>query len=884
MRISKTTFLFIMKTPLFFLIGFMLSAQLFAQSEITGQVTDENGEPLAGASVILIENNKGTATNENGVYLFEGLNSGEYHLRVSFVGYESETRKTKIPEGFERGILHIQMLSKIVGLNDVVVSATRAGSKAPFSYSNIQKEELERNNLGQDVPFLLRWTPSAVVNSDAGAGIGYTGIRIRGTDPTRINVTINGIPLNDAESQGVFWVDLPDFVSSTENIQIQRGVGTSTNGAGAFGATINLNTTTVHEQAYAAFGGTLGSFNTWKSNVQFGSGLLNQKFTLDGRLSKIHSDGYIDRAEVDLESFFFSAAYLGKKSAVRFNLFSGHEVTYQAWNGVPVQYANDDELRKFNVSGIEKTNGAPHDNEVDDYTQTHAQLVFNHQFNRNWNLNLAAHYTHGEGFFEQYKALEDFSDYGLNNIPITQGDAALNIALDSLYGAYTDERINLEVDSVFIFTEAPPWEDTIYQITASYNKTDLIRRRWLDNDFYGATWALNYIRNDNRMQVTFGGGWHQYTGDHFGEIIWADLLPAGTEPNHRYYFGTGEKTDFNVFGKLSYDLGASLTSFLDLQYRSVDYEITGTDNDRVDLSTSDNLGFFNPKFGLFYDLKSNTKLYASVAIANREPNRGDYKENRKQGLENPKPETLLNTEVGLRHSWRKAMVNVNFYHMNYKDQLVLTGQVNDVGGALKTNVPTSYRMGVEVAGGLDVAKKLKFEGNLTLSQNKIKSFTEYRDNWDTGIQDVIEHGETDIAFSPNIIASGVFTFDSHNDDNYHIENRLSISLSGKYVGKQFIDNTSNDKSSLPAYFFSDLSFLYCLNTKFAKTIEFKFLIRNLLNNKFSSNAWTYRFQSAFYNPVPDDPYAVAEGDGVYNLTGLFPQAGINFLTGINLKF
>ena len=810
--------------------AFLLSSQLFAQADLRGQVTDENGEPLIGASVILLEMKKGTSSDENGLYFFEGLTSGAYNVRVSYIGYEPETRKTKIPEGFDRGILHVQMTKRTISLDDIVVSATRATGKAPFTYSNIDKETLEQNNLGQDVPFLLRWTPSTVVNSDAGAGFGYTGIRVRGTDPTRINVTINGIPLNDAESQGVFWVNLPDFASSTENIQVQRGVGTSTNGSGDFGATINMNTSKIHKKAYGEFNGSIGSFNTWKTNFEFGSGLLNDKFTFDGRLSKINSDGYIDRADVDLTSFFVSGAYLGEKSTLRLNVFSGSEVTYQAWNGVPAQYVNDDELRKFNVSGTEKS-GIPHDNEVDDYTQTHYQLLYNTQFNPNLSLSLAGHYTKGEGFFEQYKAGESLEDYGF-------------------------ECSNCE--------------------------TDLIRRRWLDNDYYGATWAFSYLRNDNRLRMTFGGSFSQYKGDHFGEIIWANFLPDGTSPNHQYYFGTGDKTDLNIYLKTGYDLTPNLSAFVDLQFRKVDYEIIGIDNDLRDVTNSDKLNFFNPKVGLFYDLKENSKLYASFAVANREPNRNDYTDS-PSGIK-PNHESLYNTEIGWRQTWGKATLSINAYHMLYNDQLVLTGQINDVGAAIRVNVPDSYRAGLEFSGGLDLSKKLTLGGNLTLSQNKIKSFTEYRDNWDTWGQEQIEHNDTDIAFSPNVIAGGDLTYHVFRESLKEENKALSFSLFGKYVGEQFIDNTSNENTILEAYFFSDFRIQYDFRTKFLKEVSLKLMARNIFNTQYSANAWTYRFVSEAYNPVPDDAYARLEGDGTYNLTGFYPQAGINFLAGLSVRF
>ncbi|RMG80756.1 MAG: TonB-dependent receptor [Bacteroidetes bacterium] len=852
----------------------LLPGWLAAQAVIAGQVTDESGEPLAGASVLILETKKGTSTNENGLYRLENLPPGTYTLRVSYLGYEDEIRKTNIPEGFEQGIVHVQMTRRIVELSDVVVRATRATGKAPFTRSNLDKEVLESENLGQDVPFLLRWTPSAVVTSDAGAGVGYTGIRIRGTDPTRINVTINGNPLNDAESPAVFWVDLPDFASSTESIQIQRGVGTSTNGAGAFGATISLNTTGIHEKPYAEINGSAGSFDTRKVNVKFGSGLLGDHFTLDGRVSRIHSDGYIDRATSDLSAYYFSAGYATEKQTLHFNVFSGSEVTYQAWNGVPAQYVNDEKLRRFNVSGTEKP-GDPYENEVDDYTQTHYQILYNARLNRNFDLNLGGHYTRGKGFFEQYKGGERFSDYGLS--PIDAGEVRFETGtpLEDILNTILDDRIGVAVDTV---SGAQPWLRARY----FYERTDLVRRRWLDNDFYGATWALNYLRNDNRFRLTFGGAWNQYKGDHFGQIIWSELLPAGTEPAHQYYSGTGDKTDFNAFLKTGLDFDSGLSAFLDLQFRRVDYAITGTDNDLRDVTNDDQLNFFNPKVGLFYTLNPSSGIYASFAVGNREPNRDDYTDS--PTGQKPRPETLYNTEIGWRQNRENATFEANFYHMLYKDQLVLTGQINDVGSAIRVNVPDSYRMGVELSGAVRWAKNWAFSGNLALSQNKIQNFVEYRDNWDTGGQDRIEHGETDIAFSPNVIAAGALSYALFRDKVTREDKALEVTLMGKYVSKQYIDNTSNENTVLDPWFYSDLKIEYLFKTPFAREMCLKLLARNIFDARYSTNAWTYRFNASFPGPIDGNPYGREEGDGTYNLTGFYPQAGINFLAGLTVTF
>lgn len=817
----------------------------FSQTELRGKITDESGNPLPGASIVLLESREGAIADGQGQYSFNISQPGIYHLRATYVGFEEATRQVSVREGATQVVLDFTLQEASILLDVLTVQATRAGEKSPFTYSTVKKEELQRRNLGQDVPYLLDATPSVVVTSDAGAGIGYTGLRIRGSDPTRINVTVNGIPLNDAESHNVFWVDLPDFAASTEDIQIQRGVGTSTNGAGAFGATINLNSAQFNPEPFGEITGTAGSFGTWKSSVSFGTGALGNapnspihpfthspKLTLDGRLSRIVSDGYIDRASVDLKSFYLSGAYFSEKSSLRANVFSGHEITYQAWNGVPAQWANDEKLRRFNVSGTEKP-GAPHDNEVDDYTQTHYQLIFNRELSRNWHLNLTGHYTRGFGFFEQYKADESPARYLL---------------------------------------QPPPCPDSVGACEYDY-----IRRRWLDNHFFGGIGALHFKSNSQRFQATLSGGWNQYLGDHFGEIVWGEYL-EGAEPGHRYYLGTGDKRDLSFFTKIHYSFTPWMHAFADLQYRQVDYKITGTDNDLRETDASLAYHFFNPKAGFFFDVDEKITAYASFALANREPNRSDFTD-APQGAQ-PRPERLLNTEAGLRYRSQGKAFGVNFYHMWYQNQLVLTGNINDVGAPIRTNVPDSYRLGLELTGAVALTKKLSLDANATLSRNKIKNFTEFMDNWDTWGQEVIEHGTTDIAFSPNFIAFGRLSYEVLKLE----KQQLTLALAGKHVGKQFIDNTSNENTVLDAYTVGDLQLRWVLKPGFAKEISFNLLINNLFDARYSANAWTYRYRSDGYDARPDDPYARLEGNGIYNLTGFFPQAGRNFLVGVTTRF
>jgi iron complex outermembrane recepter protein len=793
-----------------------------AQCLVTGQVTGQDGNPLPGANVVIVGTGKGAAADASGLYRIEGVRPGTYVVRASFIGYEVVEKTTVVREDVQRLILHIQMQARIITVDELVVRATRAGIKTPMTYTNLSKEELQKNNLGQDAPYMLQWTPSAVVTSDAGTGVGYTGIRIRGADPTRINVTINGIPLNDAESQNVFWVDLPDFISSTDDVQIQRGVGASTNGAGAFGATINLNTTKLRKKPYATLEGSLGSFNTMKGNVQFGTGLIGDKFTMEGRLSRISSDGFIDRASADLESYYFSGAYMGKKSSLRLNLFTGKEVTYQAWYGVPAEFVNDPQKRTFNPAGTEKE-GDPYENEVDDYGQTHVQALYNNQLGLNWNLNLALHYTRGAGFFEQYRAGQRFSNYGLENVAIGG--------------------------------------DTIA-------RTDLVRRRWLDNDFYGTTYALSYLSDNNRLEAILGGAFNIYEGAHFGQIVWAEYSPA-IAPGYRYYDNDGRKTDFNIFAKANYEVVYGLNAYLDLQFRRVVYDFVGLSPEQQSVDQTDALDFFNPKAGLWYEISKQANLYASFAVANREPNREDYTES--TVLSRPRPERLYNTEVGYRRNWSKGVLNVNFYHMFYRDQLALNGRINDVGAYTRINIDRSHRLGAEIAGGLQLTENLNLNANATLSRNRIERFTEFVDVYDADFnwtgQQPVEHENTDLAFSPQVIAMSELSWDVLKNPKKAKNHALNLSLLSKYVGKQYIDNTSDDDNAIDAYFFNDLRLTYTWKNTFVRELGLTLLAMNIFDARYESNAWSYRY---------------ILGENTLIDQGFFPQAGRSFLVGVRV--
>lgn len=792
-----------------------------AQSRLSGQITDERGEPLPGANLFLKESKQGTAADARGDYEIQNVKAGKYTLQVTYVGYKTQEEIIIFRENESQKKLNIRLSQRAFALDRLIVNATRSNERTPMTFTNLNKEEIEQNNLGQDVPYVLRWTPSAVVTSDAGAGIGYTGIRIRGTDPTRINVTINGIPLNDAESQGVFWVDLPDFISSTEDIQIQRGVGGSTNGAGAFGATINLNTASLKEEAYVLLNSSTGSFNTWKANVQFGTGLLGKGFSFDGRLSKITSDGYIDRATADLESFYLSGAYTGDKSLIRVNVFSGREITYQAWNGVSPELLDDPETRTYNSAGMEKSEEHPHEDEVDNYRQTHYQLLFSQQLPEGWNLNLALHYTKGEGYFEQYKASQSLSDYGIKEI---------NVGNETI------------------------------------SETDLIRRLWLDNDFYGGTYALNYRDGLDKIEFTLGGAYNIYEGRHFGEVIWARFA-GESELGDDYYDNDARKTDFNIYGKLNYQFTDRLNAYADLQYRRVGYQFLGFNRAGDNVTQDADLSFFNPKFGLFYQVGEQTNVYASFAVANREPNRNDYTESSPDTR--PKPERLYNTELGLRRNWQKAGLELNFYHMRYQDQLALNGQINDVGAYTRINIDDSYRLGLELSGGLDLSERLHLKGNANWSRNKVKAFTEFADSYDADFnwleQKAIERQNTDLAFSPNLITGGELSYDLIRKE----KQTARISLLSKYVGKQYIDNASDENNVLEAYTFSDVRIQYRLNPGFAKEVAFTLLLRNIFDSLYETNAWSYRYLFA--------------GEPTLS-QGFYPQAGRNFLLSMRIGF
>ena len=701
-------------------------------------------------------------------------------------------------------------------LDEVSVNALRANEKTPIAFTNILKSEIKKSNLGQDLTYLISLTPSVVTTSDAGAGIGYTGLRVRGTDPSRINVTINGIPINDSESQGVWWVNMPDFASSLDNIQIQRGVGTSTNGAAAFGASINLKTMGLNQKAYTITNNSVGSFNTLKNNIEFGSGLLNNKFTFDGRLSKISSDGYIDRASSDLKSLYLQGAYFGKKSVLKAIVFSGQERTYQAWNGVPQRYL--DTNRTFNSYTYE--------NEVDNYNQTHYQLHYNEQLNSKTNIHLATHYTHGEGYYENEKLNQDLADYGLSNVLIGN--------------------------------------DTI-------SSTDLVRRKWLNNDFGGITYSINH-KNDF-INLVIGGANNVYSGQHYGNVIWAQYMSNGLF-NHEYYKNIATKYDNNLFIKSNFQASEKTSLFLDLQSRNIEYEFNGNDIEGNSGTQEVSLEFFNPKFGLSHKMNEEQLFYGSFAVANKEPNRSDYVESSPNSR--PLHETLYDTEIGFKYSTSDFRFNANAYIMNYDNQLIKTGEINDVGYFTSENVKSSFRRGIELEGSVLLSKKLAWAANMTLSENKIDTFIQYIDSWDTGGQEEVIYTNTDLAFSPSIIWASQLT--------YNFEDNLSLDFITKYVGEQFIDNSSSNDRKLDDYLVNNLRVTYDLKSKIFNYARISLQINNLFDEEYVSNAWIYRFVSDGYDPSEDDHYVTQGSDGGYNMAGYFPEATRNYLVGLTLGF
>lgn len=814
-----------MKKILFFLAGMLLMSQLQAQFSIKGTVKDGDGQVLPGANVRLHNTLYGTSAQADGSFEISRIPKGEYELRCSMVGYELLKKNIQVSNADI--VVDLVLQTSVNQLEEITVESNRVSDEKGIAYTDLDRSQVQVNNLGPDIPYLLDQTPSVVVTSDAGTGIGYTGIRIRGSDPTRINLTINGIPLNDAESQGTFLVNLPDFASSVNAIQIQRGVGTSTNGAGAFGASINLQTNRLNDKAYAEVSNSFGSFNTRRHNISAGTGLINDHFTFDLRLSTIKSDGYIERATSDLKSFYTSAAWFGKKTSLRFNIISGKEKTYQAWAGVP--YDSLQTNRRFNPYTYE--------NETDNYWQTHYQFFLNHQFSKKLTAGLTLHYTRGYGYYEQYKEDKAFSEIGKP---------------DTIIG-----------------------NDTIYG-------SDMIQQLWLDNHFYGAIFNVRYQAN-SKLDFVLGGGMNSYIGDHYGKIIWAEI--AGTIPTgYRWYDNRGEKTDANIYLKADYAVNSKVLLYADLQYRSVEYSFLGLDQFGADLKQAVNLTFFNPKAGAVVRFDRNHSAYVSFGVGNKEPNRDDYVNN--PPASQPVHESLYDYELGYRYRSGNLDGGLNFYYMNYKNQLALNGQINDVGNYVRSNIDESYRTGVEFDLAIQFTKRLSWKVNTTVSQNKVVKYSEYIDNWDTWGQDTIVYENTNLAFSPRLIGGSELSFTlwekQSDSDKKKVSGRIDLSLISKYVGEQYLDNTvgtNNDRDTLTKtdikyrkldpYFVNDVRLTCHLKVSGFSEIDISFMVRNIIDEMYSSNGWVYKYSTG----------------GIYSqMSGFYPQAGRNYLIGVTFRF
>lgn len=714
-------------------------------------------------------------------------------------------------------------------LKAVVIQATRTGENSPVPHTNLKADQIAKIHQAQDVPFLLSSIPSLVETSDAGAGIGYTGLRIRGSDQTRINVTINGVPVNDAESQGVFWVDLPDLAASAAEIQVQRGIGSSTNGAGAFGGTINLDLSKISATPFAKITGSVGSFNTRKLSFSTNTGLINNRLSFGARVSKIQSDGYIDRASADLQSVHLTGAYISERQSIQAHILDGHEKTYQAWYGLPAQFYDAGTPLTYNPAGTERAD-IPHPNEVDDYRQRYHLLHYKLMISPSLFLQLNGHYTRGKGYYEQYKADETLADYSMPDLITDDG---------------------------------------------TISTTDLIRRRWLDNYFYGTTWAL--VRNTAKSNLIWGGGLSKYDGKHFGEVVWAAV--ATRPQGHRYYENDADKIDFNSFLKGDFAVTKRLNLSADLQIRSVNYSFLGYNNLLENVDQEVSLLFFNPKAGLNFTLNPTASFYLFAGVGHREPNRDDFTQSTPESR--PKAEKMTDLETGVKTKGQNWTAGVNLFGMYYKNQLVLDGRINDVGAYIRTNVPESYRAGIELEGSANLRDRLHFSGNLTLSKNRIIEFTEYLDVWNTGFQEQIPYRNAPIAFSPGMIARGEVGYMFFNKSS---SKQLTATLSNKYVSTQQLSNTWNDESALPAYSFTDIRLNYDCKLFGNQSFSLILAVNNLFNKNYASNGWIYRFISTAYNPVPDDPYTRQENISLYHQAGYFPQAGRNFMATVMVEF
>ncbi|MBK9146521.1 MAG: TonB-dependent receptor [Flavobacteriales bacterium] len=771
------------------------------QARLQGIVTDDGGSPLDGVSVLVgADGRLGTATDRTGRFELKGVGEGEVRLRAQHLGYVPiDTLLLARAEA-----VTLRMTRAAVFLGAAEVTALRAGDRAPFAKSVMSREQIDRINTGVDLPFLLEQQPGVVATSDGGTGIGYTYMRIRGTDGTRTNITLNGVPFNDAESQGAFLVNLPDLASSLEDIEVQRGVGSSTNGPAAFGASVSMRTTAVKREPWALLGASGGSFSAQRYSVSAGTGLIDGRFSLDARLSSISTEGYVDRASADLKSYFVQGAWVGAKRSLRFIAFQGKEITYQAWAGVPREVV--DTNRTFNPYTYE--------NEVDNYEQAHYQLLLDHRLSPSVTLNATLFRVDGAGYFEQFREGDELAAYGIAPAVIN-GDS-----------------------------------------TAT---SDLIRRRWLENTLLGAN--ANADIGLGKHRLVLGASYSHYSGQHFGELIWARYA-GSADIGDRYYDNDARKTDLSAFVKLTYGLRHNIDAYGDLQFRSVSHWLEMLNAELVPEQQPIAFSFFNPKAGVTWSLSSGDRVYASIAVANREPNREDLQETAPSSR--PRSERLVDYELGYERRTGHLSAGVNCYLMDYADQLVLTGELNDVGAALRTNLARSYRAGVELMGALRVSKRLTWRANAAFSRNRVRAFTEFVDDWDNGGQVGYTYAESELPLSPGVVAGSELTYRALEGKRATAD----LTLVTKYVGRQFLDLSASVDRMLDPFLVSDLRLNATWLAKGTKGIEFNLTLRNLFSELYESNGWVYSY--------------VSDGRR-QEFVGLYPQAPLNLLGGVSVR-
>ncbi|MGO1751056.1 MAG: TonB-dependent receptor [Psychroflexus sp.] len=786
-----------MKTLLFMKVCLLASLMSYAQEfTIKGQVT-LNNQGIEAVDVYTKNENHHTFTGPNGNYELK-IPKGEYTLVFAYGNKKEIDLKLT-----ENKTINLQWESTIEELNEVLVSSIRVKADSPITHSNLNKKEIKQRNLGQDIPSLMNYIPSVVTTTDAGNGVGYSGIRVRGSDASRVNVTINGIPYNDQESQGSFWVNLPDFASTTQNLQLQRGVGTSTNGSGAFGASLNILTEAASSEASGSLANSYGSFNTRKHTLKYSTGMLDSNIEISGRLSQIKSDGYIDRATSDLKSYFVQGVYSYENTYIKALTFGGEQETYQAWNGIEGDQLKDD--RTYNSAGeyTDKNGNIKfYENEIDSYKQDHYQLHWHQDYNSNWSSKLSLNYTNGRGFFEQYKEDADLDFHDIENAPV--------------------------------------------------NEADLIRRRWLDNDYFVVSSDVSY--KSKNLNITTGLFYSYYTNDHFGEVIWSEYA-GDSEIYDHYYDSNGTKNEYTVFSKATYKFDDQWQAFLDLQGRFITYKTDGLSSDKILLDVDQNYEFFNPKAGLSYQVNNTNQLYASYGKAHREPRRSDFE----NGI--TKAEELDDFELGWRLNKDKLQINTNLYYMHYNNQMVLTGALDDVGSPIRETSGKSYRLGLEIDASILLNSNFSIRPNVAVSRNKNLDFYAKLDG---SLQDL---GNTNISFSPEIVAGNQFV--------YHPNEKFQIALLSKYVGEQYMGNIDAKKSILGDYFVNDINLVYnWTNSPIFESVVFTGLVNNILDVEYESNGFFYTYDINNSNGNTE----------TMGGAGYYPQAGINFLVGVELNF